>query len=283
MIGGPISPPVNHRGGGLSETATASAHFVYQRICTLAGKPLHLTAHLRLAARAFEHIYGGDRPVLDEKTIAAQIAESLRTGRSSSRGSATVMLFLSPDSDGDPVVSTEFERTLIEPAPSHSPLRPRAVTYEYSIPYSAFPTGFQLSAKALFDTLALSRHGATRSIRRDGDRLLSCGDAPLFAIRGKTLFTTPLTGGAMESVERELVIEAVRNQGSRTTASGHRNPLRPPFRLDFREEPILHPELKTFDELFFADASGLTSLSECDGAKFMSLAAPWLAETMRQG
>ncbi len=68
----------------------------------------------------------------------------------------------------------------------------------------------------------------------------------------------------MNSVERELVIEA---------ASA--------ARLSVREEPISHPELKSFDELFFADAAGITSLSECDGAKFMSLATPRLAAALK--
>ncbi len=93
--------------------------------------------------------------------------------------------------------------------------------------------------------------------------MLSCGDSPLFAIRGRVLFTAPLTEGAMDGVEREMVIDAAAKA-----------------RLTVREEPILHPDLKSFDELFCADAAGLTSLSECDGAQFMTLIATRLAAAM---
>lgn len=239
-------------------------HFVYQRIHTLNGKALHLADHLRIAAHAFEQIYGS-RPELDERDIAARIAENLRLNRTPAHTGVTVLLRLVPVEEGGGYdLAIEYERFLLEAGYFHSALRPKAVTFEYSIPFYGFPTGFQLSARALFDALALSRHGATRSVRREGDRLLSCGDAPLFAIRGRVLFTPPLNEGAMDSVERGLVIEAAAKS-----------------RLFVREEQIIHPELKSFDELFFADAAGITSLAECDCAKFMSLAAPRIASAMQ--
>lgn len=246
-------------------------HFVYQRIHTLRGKAFHLAEHLRIAARAFEHIYGY-APGLDQRAIAARIAACIGARRTPAHTAATVILRLAPQDTSLRVtegceaiqMEIEFERGLLEAGYTHSALRPRAVTYEYSIPFPAFPTSFQIGAQALFDSLALSGHGATRSVRRRGQSLLSCGDAPVFGIRGRVLFTPPLTGGAIESVERELVIEAA-----------------PEARLSVREEPILHSELKSFDELFFADAAGITSLSECDGAKFMSLTAPRLAAELK--
>ncbi len=239
------------------------AHFVYQRIHTLGGKALRLAEHLQIAARAFEHIYGS-RPELDERETAAGITALLKTLHLPKGTSATVMLYLVPREDGGCEIKAEYERGLLDAGYAHSPLRPQAATFEYSIPYSGFPTGFQLSARALFDDLALRKHGAARSVRREGDRLISCGDAPLFAVRGRVLFTLPLTEGAMESVEM-LIAAAER--------------VKP--RLAVREEPILHSELKSYDELFLADAAGITSISECDGAKFMSLAAARLAGAMQ--
>ncbi len=258
-----------------------TGHFVYQRIHTLAGKPLHLAAHLDLAARSYLHIYGGERPEFDEKAIAARIAETLRANRSPARGSATVMLLFAPGDDGRCEISVQFERVLLDAGYAVSSLRPKAVTYEYSIPFGGFPTGFQLSAQALFDSLALRHHSATRSVRREGDRLLSCGDAPLFGIRGKTLFTAPLIEGAVDSVERRRVIAAAtRNYESKIT--NYDKPERQPLRLDFLEEAIPHSGLTDFDELFFADAAGLTSLSECDGAKFMSLTVHRILEALKK-
>jgi hypothetical protein len=289
-------------------------HFIYQRLHTVGGKALHLAEHLAIAARAFDHIYGF-RPEPDERAVATRIAETLRAAHIPPRIGATVMLRLAPQdnyeffakqiiTDGDPQVARsagrkkstevitnassteprqssrsdgagkgegdnyeftiEFERRLLDAGYALSALRPKAASYEYAIPFGAFPTNFQIEAQALFDTLALGGHGATRSVRREGDRLLSCGDAPLFAIKGHVLITPPLTEGAIESVERSLVIGAAASA-----------------RLGVREEPILHSELKNYDELFFADAAGITSLAECDGAKFMSLTAPRLAAAMK--
>jgi hypothetical protein len=236
-------------------------HYVYQRLHAAEGAALHLADHLKIASRAFEHIYG-EAPELDEGEIEARIAEILRPGRSAARTGSTVLLRLVWE-DGCRW-SVAFERVLLDAGYTLSPLRPKAVSYEYSIPFSGFPTGFQLSARDLFDTLALRQHGATRSVRRHGERLISCGDAPLFGIRGHILFTAPFSAGAMDGVEREMVISAAGRS-----------------RLIVREEPILHSELKSFDELFFADSGGLTSLAECDGAKFMSLVAPRVASALK--
>lgn len=228
-----------------------AAHYVYQRIHTLGGRPMHLAEHLDFAARAFRYIYG-TQPLFDEKAVADDIAGLLGANRYPPRGSTTVLLCFFPHGENFDMMAM-CERPLLEKDYSVSSLRPKAVSYEYSIPYSAFPTGFQLSAARLYDTLALG-HGATRSVRRTGDRLISCGGSPLFGIKGKTLFTTPLTEGAVDSLERRMVISAAGK-----------------MKMDFLEEAIPHYELKDFDELFYADAAGITSLSECDGAKFMSL------------
>lgn len=246
---------------------------------------------MSIAARALGYIYGGERPEFDETAIATRIAEVLREARVPSRGSATVILRFAPDENsaekaenggrstgndagsggnstknGDGFgLSVQFERTLFDVGYAVSSLRPEAVTYEYSIPFPGFPTSFQLSAQALFDALALSWHKAGRSVRKAGEKLLMCGDAPLFGIRGKTLFTAPLTDGVPDSVERRAVIAAAREA-----------------KLDLLEEAVPHSELTGFDELFFADAAGITSLAGCDGTKFMSLAARRIVERMRE-
>ncbi len=256
-------PGINIGEKSMGSIHAPGQHYVYQRIHVLKGKALHLSDHLRIVSRAFEQIYGYD-PKLDEREMGASIVRYMQILRPPAHTGSTVMLCIAPQGDDDRDIAVEYERPLLEAGYSHSPLRPRAAAYEYSIPFPALPTNFQIEARSLFDTLALRQHGATRSIRRNGDHLLSCGDAPLFAIRGHTLLTPPPGEGAMNGVERELVIAAA-----------------PKAHLTTREEPILHPELKSYDELFFADASGITSLSECDGAKFMSLVAPRLAAALK--
>ncbi len=152
---------------------TSPGHFVYQRLHVLRGRALHLTDHLRVAARAFEHIYGV-RPALDEHAVAALVADAVRGHHATSRTGATVIVRLAPGDDtpslrgpsGDEAVrlSVAFERTLLDAGYAHSALRPRAVSYDYGLPFGGFPTGFQLDARELFDTLARREHGAARSV-----------------------------------------------------------------------------------------------------------------------
>ncbi len=257
-------------------------HFVFQRVHSLDGKILHLDAHLDLLSRAFRQVYGFDpafnsnhSSCLSSASIAHQIAMELRAAHFPSKGSATAIICLSTNDNSDqhttnsPKINILPERALFDLGYAHSSLRPAGVTFEYSVPFSAFPTGFHLSAAALFDTLAANQSATpsaanpstvSRSIRRSGNFLISCGDSPLFAIRGRALSSPPLVSGAIDSIERRLVIEAA-----------------PKARLTFVEEPIPHSELTSLEELFFADAAGLTSFSSCDGAKFMSLLASKLA------
>ncbi len=241
---------------------TPAKHYVYQRVHTLKGRALRLDDHIRFASRAYEHIYGVS-PAIDPKALADNIARTLRANHAAATTGALVMLCFFEAEEGGHTFTVDYERPLLEAGYYHSALRPRAVSYEYGLPFGGFPTNFQVEAQALYDTLARRQHGAARSVRRRGEVLLSCGDAPLFAIRGRVLYTAPLTEGAMDGVEREMVIAAAAKA-----------------RLTVREEPILHTELKSFEELLLADAAGLTSLAECDGAQFMTLVAPRLAAAM---
>lgn len=254
--------PVGVSGGGNAsrqDVVDVVQHFVCQRVNVSGGVPLHLAEHLGIATRAFEHIYGV-RTRLDERAIEAQITHAVRVNHYPAKTAAIVQLRFLPD-DGDlgrPIVEAVFERSLLDAGYAHSSLRPRGATFEYSVPYADLPTNFQLSAAALFDTLAFARFGASKSLRREGDRLISCGGSPVFAIRGRFLLTPPLADGAIDSVERRLII----------ARAGE-----PKSRLQVREEPVLCSELRGCDELFFADAAGITSFSECDGAKFMAFSA----------
>lgn len=241
---------------------SSSTHWVYQRMLVQpGGEVAQLADHLKVAGRAFEHIYGFSFD-LDEAQVAGQVARVMR-GRDG-RTSSTVVLRVWPQDTDSVAFTVEYERTLMEAGYSLSALRPRAVTYEYSIPYGAFPTNFQLEAASLFDSIAMRDHGAARSVRKVGDRLLSCGESAIFGIRRKDLVTPALTDGAVDGVERNRMIAAAARS-----------------RLHAREEPILHSELKSFDEFFVVDAMGITSLSECDGAKFMSLTVARLLAAIR--
>ena len=91
------------------------------------------------------------------------------------------------------------------------------------------------------------------------ERLLTADGAPLFTVRGHTVYTAP----APASVEGCLVREAVRAAG-----------------LTLREEPLQRRELPRAEELFYADHRGITALSRCDGQPLMTLVAERVAEAL---
>ena len=92
-----------------------------------------------------------------------------------------------------------------------------------------------------------------------GERLRTADGAPLFAVRGHTVYTAP----APASVEGCLAREAVRAAG-----------------LTLREEPLRRRELPRAEELFYADHRGITALSRCDGQPLMTLVAERVAEAL---
>jgi hypothetical protein len=229
-----------------------STHYIYQRVQFHNGIVPHLTDHLAIVERTFWNIYR-TRSTFDAKAITHAVATLAHRNHYQTEGAGlTLLLCFFPNVEGTDLLIF-CERPLIEVGYTVSSLRPVATVNHYRLPYEGFPVSFGLSAARFYEGLA-AEAGATKSIRAEGEKLIECGTAPLFGIRGRTLFTAPLTEGAIESVERELVIEAAERA-----------------KLCFVEEAILHSDLVRFDELFYADAAGITSLSECGGAKFMSL------------
>ncbi len=143
-------PDIN-LGGNVSATKehTVGRHYVYQRVNVLNNKALHLNDHLRIAARSFEQIYGFD-PAIDERETAGRIVDLIRTVRHRARSGSIVMLCFTPQGDNDCHIAVEYERPLLEAGYTLSPLRPKAATFEYSIPFGSFPTNFALEAQDLF-------------------------------------------------------------------------------------------------------------------------------------
>jgi branched-subunit amino acid aminotransferase/4-amino-4-deoxychorismate lyase len=226
--------------------------FIYQRVQFHDGVVLNLTEHLAVVERAFQTIYH-TQSTFSVKEITHAIASLVRKNRYQTEGCGVVVLLCFFRAGEGAELLIVCERPLIEVGYTVSSLRPVAVTNDYTVPYGEFTTSLKLSASRFYERLARGA-GGVKSIRAEGDALVECGDAPLFGIRGRTLFTAPLGAGVGESVERELVIGAAARA-----------------KLEVVEEAIKRTDLFAFDELFYADCGGITSISECDGAKFMTL------------
>lgn len=138
-------------------------------------------------------------------------------------------------------------------------LMPDAVTVAYDIPLFDAPTSAREAAGLLARRQA-ERRGASVAVRCNADgMLLSADDAPLFAVRNGTVYTS----AAPPSVERDLVFRACDHA-----------------RIRLVEHPVRREELGFYDELFFADHRGVTALGHCDGQPFMAVVAERIAAAM---
>ena len=142
---------------------------------------------------------------------------------------------------------------------AHRSITPDAVTLRYALPFGEGPTSAREAAAALARQQAQAA-GAQVAVRCDeADRALTADDAPLFALRGHTLVMAP----APQSVERQTALDAARRAG-----------------FEVVEEPLPRRMLPMFDELFYVDWRGVTSLAHCDGEPFMTLLSERIAEAM---
>lgn len=231
--------------------------YLYQTIHLLDGRPRMLEAHLGLLADWGARIFGLDfRPDAEpvRRRIAARIdAEGCPAGRS-----CFVRLLLRADGETElgPVVDSLYRGYALRS------LRPDATVLRYEVPLFDAPTSAREAAAALARQQA-QRAGAHIAVRCDAEGLLrTADDAPLLAVRGKTVCTPP----APPSVERAIALRAV-------AAAGY----------ELREEPLPAALLPAFDELFYVDHRGVTALARCDGHPYMALYAERIAAVLEAG
>lgn len=132
---------------------------------------------------------------------------------------------------------------------------PDAVTLRCELPFDT-PTS---AHEATVELARLCAQGQEAVFYDSGEVIRTVGCAPLFAVRGQFVCSSP----APRSVERDLGIEAA-------VAAG----------LEFSQQPLILGELKAWDELFCVDHRGVTALAHCDGRAYMALTAERIAQAM---
>lgn len=227
---------------------------LYQTVHVARGRARNVAAHAALLDAASRALFG--RPYApDPARLAARIETLAAAERYPAGVSGFVRLELTPEG-GERLLAAGI--SLYDGYALRS-LSPAAVTLRYDPLCPEAPTSAREAAELLAARLAALR-GAAAAVRCDAEeRLLTADGAPLFAVRGHTVYTAP----APASVEGCLVREVVRAAG-----------------LTLREEPLRRRELPRAEELFYADHRGITALSRCDGQPLMTLVAERVAEAL---
>lgn len=229
--------------------------FLYQILHLNRGRIRRLDAHVRHLGAASQAVFG--RPYTPSlPRLAQHIAAMAETERYPDGVSEFVRLEI--DAEGRERLSPAGV-SLYDGYALRS-VMPNAISISYDLPAEA--TTAHEAAAELGRQIA-QRAGATEAIRCTAEGIaVAIGTSPLFAIRGRQVFTSPLT---LPSVERELGIDAVRAAG-----------------LELMEMPIERSELAGFDELFGVDHRGVTALSHYDDIPLMHLMAERIAVAMEE-
>ncbi len=216
------------------------------------GRARNVAAHAALLDAASRALFGRSYAP-DPARLAARIEALAAAERYPAGVSGFVRLELTPEG-GERLLAAGI--SLYDGYALRS-LSPAAVTLRYDPLCPEAPTSAREAAELLAARLAALRAAAVRCDAEE--RLLTADGAPLFAVRGHTVYTAP----APASVEGCLAREAVRAAG-----------------LTLREEPLRRRELPRAEELFYADHRGITALSRCDGQPLMTLVAERVAEAL---
>lgn len=229
---------------------------LYQTIHLCDGRPRLLEAHAARLAEAARLLFGC-RYAPDLRRLEERVAAAAKAERYPQSVSAFVRL----------EVTADGEERLRPDGPSYyhgyalRSLRPDACAVCYELPFGDLPTSAREAAAELARRQA-AQAGAETAIRCDREGICRTADeAPLFAVRGQTLFTAPAT----PSVERDLALRAIRAA-----------------KLELHEEPLVREMLAHMDELFYVDHRGVTALAHCEGTPYMALIAERVAKAMEK-
>lgn len=139
-------------------------------------------------------------------------------------------------------------------------ITPRAVLVEFTSPFGSLPTNARRTTVAQANDVAVNL-GGELAVEHIDNRVISIGGSAPFVVLGRML-VTPQT---LESVEREVVIEAAERAG-----------------LTIEQRDITISELLNCDELFITDHYGLTSISHLEHRPYANTIAVKVAELLAQ-
>lgn len=220
------------------------------------GRARNVSAHaevLRRAARTlFGAVYAPDTAALTQRIELLAASQRYPTG---------VSCFVRIELTADGEERLVGAGTSLYDGYALRSVRPQAVTMCYALPGGDLPTTARELAARQAEWLARAE-GAGAVVRCDAEgRLLDAGDAPLFAVRGHTLFA----GSDAAGVERDLGLRAA--EAARLTLS---------------DEPPTRALLPQLDELFRIDHRGVTAYARCDAQPLMSLLAERIAGALER-
>jgi len=244
--------------------ALFSSNYIYQQIHTLGHRPLHLAAHLEIAERSYQKLYGGD-PALNEETVYGEIEETLAANRYPHISNlVTLYLFPPAKPEGTPVRLVVCTEPMLYKGYVLWHTRPRAVLRAYDYLGAGHSTALaRISHRHVANDVR--NEGFDVAVRSLQGWLMDAEGWPLFAVRNGRAFTTPLSAGATDSVPRRIGYRLCEMAG-----------------VECEGEEVAAAELSLYDELFYVTPQGIVSLLSCNEHLLYNLATLRIAAVMER-
>lgn len=229
---------------------------VYQVVAIFGGDVFNLDAHIHQLNISVRDIYHKELQ-LDRAELLFEFRHVIRQQAIAGNVMHAVRINIYDDLSLD----LHYEGHSIYQGYAHRCVSPRAHLVYFSYPITAHSCSAREAVTQL-SILEAEHAGAPVALRCNPRGEVCSGNGyPLFAIRDSVLYSSPLE----QSVEGDLVLRAARDMGLSTPSA-----------------PILVKSLNMYDELFFVDCYGLTTISECEGVRYMSIVSSKIANLMAQ-
>lgn len=253
-----ISTPV----GAPHPDVLLRSNYIYAAVNTVAHEPLYLSRHISLAVESYEKLYGR-RIKYDIGDMRGQIRRLLSENNMPRLGNIVNIYFIPPahPETENPEILISWYRSTIYSGYELLSLRAKAVLTNYEIPFSGHRTAISLTTSDYMQQFA-ERSGNHIALHLNrAERLVSCGDFPVFIVNNGTVFTSP----APDCVERYLMNRACQLAG-----------------INMEEREITSAELVKADEIMVFNHTGIQSVLSLGDRYFYNITALRLEKTLQQ-
>ena len=211
---------------GRQETLSAQRllqdNYVHAAVNTSAHSPLYLEKHLAYAAESYRKLYG-TVPQFDTMQLREGIAALLDADRMPRLGNIVRIYLLPSQRSGDamPDLLAMADHSTIYRGYELISIRPKAILTNYEIPFCGHRTAVSLTTSRYMQAFA-ERTGCHVALHCNrAERLISCGEYPVFLARDGALFTPPAETFPA-CTERDLMFRACSLAGIPHHGTQHR-------------------------------------------------------------
>ena len=253
---------------GRQETLSAQRllqdNYVHAAVNTSAHSPLYLEKHLAYAAESYRKLYG-TVPQFDTMQLREGIEALLDADRMPRLGNIVRIYLLPSQRSGDavPDLLAMADHSTIYRGYELISIRPKAILTNYEIPFCGHRTAVSLTTSRYMQAFA-ERTGCHVALHCNrAERLISCGEYPVFLARDGALFTPPAETFPA-CTERDLMFRACSLAG-----------------IPITERNIAASEIPGADELMVFNHTGLQSLLSLGNYYFYNLLALRIEKVLR--